>query len=65
MAGIFMKQENRAEIKEKCKDFFFQIVLFKPDYSDDESADHDDSEEESSDDNSQKPRNIKSILKQK
>jgi hypothetical protein len=51
MAGIFMKQENRADIKEKCKGFFFNIVLFKPDYSDDESNDHDDSEEESSDDN--------------
>jgi hypothetical protein len=50
MAGIFMKQENRSDIKKKCKGFFFTIQLFKPDFTDDESDDHDDSEEESSDD---------------
>ena len=51
MAGIFMKQDNRAEIKEKCKGFFFQIVLFKAEFSDDESDDHDASEEDSFSDN--------------
>lgn len=50
MAGIFMKQENRSEIKEKCKGFFFQIVLFKPEFTDDESDDHDDSEDQTSSD---------------
>ena len=46
-----MKQDNRAEIKEKCKGFFFQIVLFKAEFSDDESDDHDASEEDSFSDN--------------
>lgn len=49
MTGIFLKQENRREMKKLCSDLTFELVLFKPDFTDDESDDHDDSEEESSD----------------
>lgn len=51
MAGVFQLRANRSEIR----DIFsssngVELVLFKPDFSEDESEDHDDSENPSESD---------------
>ena len=45
-----MKRQNRAQLKNKLGTTNIQLDLFKPDFTDDESEDHDDSEDESEDD---------------
>lgn len=50
MSGIFLKKENRDELKSLAEGLPFELVLFKPEFTDDESEDHDDSEEESEED---------------
>ena len=45
--GIFLKRDNRSTLREGLKEKDIELVLFKPDFTDDESEEHDDSEEES------------------
>lgn len=47
MVGIFQLQENRTSVRELFANSSVKVTLFKPDYTDDESEDHDVSEEES------------------
>ena len=47
LTGTFQSKENRDAMRELLKDSGIELVLFKPDYTDDESEDHDNSEEES------------------
>ena len=47
MVGVFALRENRKTIRQKFEGRNIVAELFVPDYTDDESADHDDSEEES------------------
>ena len=57
MVGIFQQKENRDSVKEffKSAKLDVKLELFKPEYTDDESEDHDCSEDESkaSDDDGQ------------
>lgn len=46
LVGVFQLQENRNKVRELLGSDL-TASLFKPDYTDDESADHDCSEEES------------------
>lgn len=46
MVGVFQSQQNRNDIR-KLFNASISVRLFKPDYTDDESDDHDISEEES------------------
>lgn len=64
MAGIFMKRENRAQLKEKLGATSIELELFKPDFSDDESEDHDDSEDESSEDDGEESSEEKDSSKE-
>jgi hypothetical protein len=48
LIGIFQMKSNRSDVRKLFTQFgAFELVLFKPDYTDDESDDHDNSEEES------------------
>lgn len=47
MVGIFQLQENRNSVRRLFENSSVKVTLFKPDYTDDESEDHDASEEES------------------
>lgn len=46
LSGVFQLQENRNTVR-KLFNSEVAVVLFKPDFTDDESDDHDCSEEES------------------
>ena len=48
--GVFQLKENRDEMREMFGGKNIQIHLFAPEYTDDESEDHDNSEDESQDD---------------
>ena len=50
LAGVFMSQSNRASLRDSLSSTNIELVLFNPDFTDDESADHDDSEEPSEED---------------
>lgn len=49
MTGIFQLKENRDKVREifKSAGIKVELELFKPDYTDDESDDHDCTEDES------------------
>ena len=51
MVGVFALRENRKTIRQKFEGRNIVAELFVPDYTDDESGDHDDSEEESQPEN--------------
>ena len=46
MTGVFQSKENRDEMRNLLKGSKIELILFKPDYTDDESDDHDNSEDE-------------------
>ena len=48
LIGIFQMQSNRNDVRKLLTQFKnFELVLFKPDFTDDESEEHDCSEDES------------------
>uniref|UniRef100_A0A7S3MZB4 Uncharacterized protein n=1 Tax=Strombidium inclinatum TaxID=197538 RepID=A0A7S3MZB4_9SPIT len=47
LAGVFQLRETRGTLKESLQSKNIDLELFKPDFTDDESEDHDNSEEES------------------
>ena len=50
MTGVFLSRDNRTAVKSLFAQGKIEIQLFKPDFTDDESEDHDCSEEESQED---------------
>lgn len=59
MVGIFQLQENRTQVKELFANSSIEVTLFKPDFTDDESEDHDCSEEESAEEKESEEENDK------
>ena len=47
MIGVFNDRKNRQAVREIFVDRQIEVNLFKPEFSDDESEEHDDSEDES------------------
>ena len=50
MSGVFQLKDNRDKCRECFSNSQISLILFKPDYTDDESDDHDNSEDESVED---------------
>lgn len=47
LKGVFQLRENRESVREKLTSKGFKLELFVPEFTDDESEDHDCSEDES------------------
>lgn len=50
LSGIFMQRENRQQLRKKLEGKQIELVLFNPDFTDDESEDHDCTEDDTVDD---------------